>query len=181
MHKTLVEIVGLFALGIGSRLVPHFPNMTALNAVALKSRAQFGPAGLIIPLASMIVSDAVIGLYDWRLLLSVYASFTLIGMLGVLVQRTRSVSMIASVSTLGSVLFFLITNTCVWALASWYPHNIRGLLACYAAGLPFLYTMLAGDLLFSFALFRLRLSTWHVHIPHLTRFPIPKAIPNEGR
>lgn len=152
--RTALHIIGLLALGTLSRLLPHPPNMTAIGAVALKSREHYGPAGSFIPLAGMLISDAIIGFYDWRLLLSVYASLVLFGMLGSILAKTRSTAAVAGTAALGSLLFFLITNTTVWALSSWYPHTPLGLLACLAAGLPFLASMLAGDLFFSLALFK---------------------------
>ncbi|MEK7509116.1 MAG: DUF6580 family putative transport protein [Patescibacteria group bacterium] len=153
-RETIIEIGGLIALGVMSRLLPHLPNMTAMSAIALKARTRFGPLGLAVPLVSMLLSDAVIGFYNWKLLLSVYASFAIVGMLGVFLKRSQSVVAIAMVATVGSIIFFLVTNAAVWALSSWYPHTPAGLLACYAAGLLFLFPMLCGDMLFSFVLFR---------------------------
>ena len=147
------EIIGLIALGAVSRLVPHLPNMTAIGAVALKGRARFGGRGLLIPLASMALSDALIGFYNWKLLLSVYASFALVSLCGALLQRT-SIVRILTISCGGSSIFFLITNAAVWATSTWYPYTPQGLLACFIAGLPFFYPMLAGDIIFSLILFR---------------------------
>lgn len=155
MRIRIAEIIGLIALGAGSRLIPHLPNVTAMSAVALKSRARFGVAGLAIPLVSMAIADAVIGFYDWKLLASVYASFALIAMLGSLLPSSSSIYRIAVVSTVGSTLFFLITNTVVWALSAWYPHTIGGLLACLAAGLPFYRYMLVGDIVVGIAMYKL--------------------------
>ncbi len=153
MRSRIIEAIGLILLGAASRLIPHQPNTTAIGAVALKSRARFGRIGVAIPLTSMLLTDALIGFYNWKLLLSVYASFAVISMLGAFLTRASAPRIIAF-SSLGSLLFFFITNTVVWAASSWYPHDIFGLLACYAAGLPFLYPMLAGDILFSLALFK---------------------------
>jgi len=36
-------------------------------------------------------------------------------------------------------------NCAVWAASSIYPHDARGLLACFAAALPFFRNSLAGD------------------------------------
>ncbi|OGG72810.1 hypothetical protein A3A38_00660 [Candidatus Kaiserbacteria bacterium RIFCSPLOWO2_01_FULL_53_17] len=151
----LFEIAVLVGLGAASRLFPHLPNMTAIGAVALRARSRFGIPGLGIPIISMLASDLFIGFYNWRLLLTVYASFALIGMLGALIPQNTSIRRIGAVSVLGSTLFFLITNTAVWALSAWYPHTAQGLLMCYVAGLPFFYPMLAGDIVFSCMLFRL--------------------------
>ena len=153
MRMRASEIFGLILIGAVSRLVPHIPNMTAIGAVALKGRARFGGRGLLIPLASMTLSDAMIGFYNWKLLLSVYTSFALVGLLGAFLQRT-SIIRILTISCGGSSIFFLITNAAVWATSTWYPHTPQGLLACFIAGLPFFYPMLAGDIVFSLILFR---------------------------
>ena len=50
---------------------------------------------------------------------------------------------------------FLITNSVVWALSTWYPHTAGGLLACLAAGLPFYRYMLAGDIVAGIAMYKL--------------------------
>lgn len=155
MSKKILEIIGLIALGAGSRLIPHLPNVTAMSAVALKSRARFGMAGLAIPLISMALADVVLGFYDWKLLASVYASFALIAILGSFLPSSSSTSRIVFVSAAGSTVFFLVTNTVVWALSAWYPHTIGGLLACLAAGLPFYRYMLVGDIIAVVAMYKL--------------------------
>ncbi|MFZ2556101.1 MAG: DUF6580 family putative transport protein [Minisyncoccia bacterium] len=152
MPKVVLEIIGLIALGVGSRLIPHLPNMTALSAVALKSRVRFGTLGLVLPIVSMLISDILIGFYEWRLLVSVYASFVLVGMLGTFLTKISAVR-VAGISMLGSLLFFLITNSIVWATSPWYAKTIIGLVTAYSAGIPFLIAMLFGDVLFSLALF----------------------------
>jgi hypothetical protein len=53
-----------------------------------------------------------------------------------------------------SVSFFLISNFSSWA--SWtdmYPRTLSGLMAAYAAGLPFFRRSVEGDLLFTAAMF----------------------------
>ncbi len=151
--RTALEIAGLIALGASSRLIPHLPNMTAIGAIAFKSRARFGILGLSIPVVSLLLSDIVLGFYNWKLLVSVYASFALVGILGRFVKQ-GSTARIVGLATLSSLTFFFITNTVVWATSPWYPHTAFGLLSCLLAGLPFLYPMLAGDIVFSLALMR---------------------------
>jgi len=153
MKHAILDATGLIALGSLSRLIPHLPNMTAMSAVALKSRARFGPWGILIPIVSLTISDTVLGFYNWKLLLSVYASFALISFLGSFVKNT-SLIRTSSVAASGSVLFFLITNTVVWATSTWYPHTIHGLLSCFIAGLPFLYPMVLGDIGMTALIFR---------------------------
>lgn len=154
MRTSPFTIASLIALGVGSRLLPHPPNMTAINAIALKSRARFGVAGLLIPFVSMALSDLIIGFYDWRLLLSVYLSFALVGLFGRFLQSPTT-SRVSVVSLIGSILFFLTTNAVVWATSAWYPPTLAGLASSYVAGVPFLLSMLVGDLVYTTGLFRI--------------------------
>ncbi len=149
--RTTFSILGLIALSALSRLVPHLPNMTALSGVALKSGARFGMWGVAIPLSGMLISDIVIGFYNWRLLISVYSSFALITLLGQYTQR-RSYARVSTTAISGSLIFFFITNTVVWASSTWYSHTLSGLFTCYIAALPFLAPMIVGDILFSLLL-----------------------------
>ena len=152
--KNIAEACALIALGAVSRLLPHLPNMTPVGAIALRARARFGTAGLAIPIVSMVLSDALIGFYDLRLLVSVYVSFLCMGLLGALLHRTSKFSRIALAALAGSILFFLITNTAVWALSPWYEKSLAGLLTCYIVALPFFASTLFGDQFFTFLLFR---------------------------
>lgn len=164
MHRSPIAIfVCLVFIGIVGRLIPHLPNMTALGAIALKGRERFGYAGLLIPIAAMLLSDIVIGFYDWRILISVYASYILFGTLGSLL-RHASPFKTSLIATLGSILFFLITNAAVWAFSPLYPHTTGGLLACYIAAVPFLASMLLGDIVYSVALFH-----GHAWLAHFAR------------
>lgn len=173
----LAEAAALVGIAALSRLIPHLPNATLISPVALYARSRFGPFGIVIPFLGLFATDLIIGLYDVRLLGSVYASFALVFLLGrflapapleaaPLTGRTSSIARIASTSALGTTLFFLITNTAVWALSSWYPHNPAGLLACLAAGLPFYGYMLLGDVFGTLALFK---------ASELARFRVPLA------
>lgn len=143
--------LALFALAVASRLLPHAPNMTAVSAVGIAARERFGIAGLMIPLSALAVTDAIIGFYDWKLLVSVYASFVLVALLGAWAPQAAAARILARPAA-GAILFFVITNTVVWAGSAWYPHTLMGLLACYAAGVPFLLSMLLGDIVFGHVL-----------------------------
>lgn len=150
----LAEAAALVGIAALSRILPHLPNATLISPVALYARSRFGPIGILIPFLGLFATDLIIGLYDVRLLASVYASFALVFLLGRFLTHESSIVRITSASVLGTTLFFLITNTAVWALSSWYPHTLTGLLACLAAGLPFYGYMLLGDCVGTLALFK---------------------------
>ena len=59
----------------------------------------------------------------------------------------------AESAVLSSAIFFLATNFAVWQFGGIYPTTGAGLVQCYAAGLPFLKYLLAGDLVWSTILF----------------------------
>lgn len=132
------------------RLVPHAPNFVPVAALALWAGVYFPKKwGLIAPIAVMFISDALIGFYDWRLMLVVYVSFIITGFIGWLIKNNPSVAKIAMGSLAGSMLFFIATNFAVWALSSWYPHTLYGLIDAYTMGIPFLRNTLVGDLFYS--------------------------------
>jgi len=67
---------------------------------------------------------------------------------------------VGAAAFLCSLQFFVFTNLAVWVVASesnrpLYPRDLSGLVTCYAVALPFWGRTLAGDLLFSGALFGL--------------------------
>jgi hypothetical protein len=51
------------------------------------------------------------------------------------------------------MVFFLVSNFSVWLESGMYPKSVAGLLACYAAGLPFLGNTVFGDLFYSAVMF----------------------------
>ncbi len=77
----------------------------------------------------------------------------LIVCLGWLLARRRSASSIGLPAVAGSLLFYAITNFGVWAFSDMYPKTPAGLMACYAAAIPFFQNSLAGDLFFTALLF----------------------------
>lgn len=54
---------------------------------------------------------------------------------------------------LGAIQFFVITNFGAWMFLNSYPKTFAGLMACYAAGVPFFWNTLAGDIGYSALLF----------------------------
>jgi hypothetical protein len=82
-------------------------------------------------------------------MLLVYASFLLSVLIGLRLQKRRTLLRIGGATLLGSVQFFLITNFAAWWLLGSYPKTASGLAACYLAGLPFLGNTLAGDALYA--------------------------------
>ncbi|MDQ3112260.1 MAG: hypothetical protein M3R17_20435 [Bacteroidota bacterium] len=125
-----------------TRFLPHPPNFTAIGGIALFAGA-FIPnrvLSLLIPMAVMVITDAVIGFHNtmW----AVYLSFALITTLGWLMQERKSAAGFVATSFIASVLFFFITNAAMWIVGFWesaplYSRNAAGLGEAIALGLPF--------------------------------------------
>ena len=174
----------------------HPFNFAMIGALGLWGGARLRPVvGLLLPLAVWFGTDLYFYLVkDWPAFNPfVYCAFLVYPLLGLTVRRSRSIGRIALTGTAGSLVFFLITNFGVWTM-SWqnadrvppghafvteagaynhqsvhYAADLKGLLACYAMGLPFygqdaagndvplpfgfLGNLLAGDLGFTAFLF----------------------------
>ncbi len=145
------------AAGIILRLIPHLPNFAPIAAMALFGGVYLGKKyALIIPLIALFISDIFIGHYNYWIMLSVYGSFLIIGLLGIYLKKHKRFSFIVGASLTSSILFFLVTNFAVWAVpSSFYPHTLQGLLQSYTMGLPFFRNTLLGDLFYVGAMFGL--------------------------
>lgn len=146
----------LIIIGFLTRFAPHPMNFTAVGAIALFSGYYFRDKRIafIVPMAIMILSDWVLGFYQWQLLASVYLSFAFVVFLGTTIKKQKWFIALPA-SLLGTASFFLITNWAVWQFANWYPHTLAGLLTCYAEGLPFIKNSFAGDLVYTFIFFEI--------------------------
>src|SRR3989304_1645568 len=146
--------VGLTVLGALARLVPHPANFTPVGAMSLFAGARIpGWQAYLIPLVLMAVTDSIFG-YSATIPF-IYGSFLLNVWIGRRLLRKANFRRLGPVVLLGSLQFFLLTNAGVWLTSGMYPHTGAGLLACYIAAIPFFGRTLAGDLLYSGALFGL--------------------------
>lgn len=147
------RMLGFIILGLMSRLLPHPPSFTAINAVALFGICSLGNLGrsLFAVGTTMLLSDLVFGFHSSMLF--VYLSLALIVLMGYGLKSKRSLTRTTFLLTFSSLLFFLITNFGVWLVGSMYPKTIIGLELCYLAAIPFLAnnvisTVLYGGILY---------------------------------
>lgn len=153
MGKKFLVIAGLVGVGVAGRLLPHAPNATPITAITIAAQKHLGKWwAFTVPLAAMVVSDAVIGFYNWKILAGVYGSFLLIGGMSRYIRKHTNPLAVAGLAVAASIVFFLITNASVWFFSPWYEKSISGLLYSYMLGVPFLRNMLLGDLVYTFAL-----------------------------
>jgi hypothetical protein len=160
-------IVGLLVLlAMATRFIPHWPNFTAVGAVALFSGAMFksGRWAILIPLAALYLSDLLLNNlilaeyyngFQWFTpgFYFMYAAFILTALIGKYGVNNRKSSGIALGAVASALLFFIITNFGAWLGNPMYAQNLGGLFTSYAAGLPFLGNQVLGNLFYSAILF----------------------------
>ena len=158
---TLAVLIFIAAL---SRVLPHPPNFSPIEAVALFGGAYFAKRhwALLVPLAAMFLSDLVLGLLRGGLYfeyftsagyLLVYACIALSTVLGFGLRGKVGASRVLSYSLAGSMLFFVVTNFGAWLSDPAYPKTVAGLAAAYVAGVPFFQWTVLGTLFYAALLF----------------------------
>lgn len=148
--STIFLAVLLIALAVLLRLAPHWPNFAPIGGLALLAGCYFSRrVALVIPLLAMLISDFWLGFYEWPVALTVYGSFMMTVFLGVMLRNKKQWLWITGGSLVGSVIFFLATNTAVWAFTPWYSKTVSGLGQCLTMALPFFRNTLLGDLFYT--------------------------------
>ncbi len=161
-----LAILALILAAAASRMLPHPYNFAPMSAMALFGAAHFSRKAWAFgaPLLATWLSDLFLNnfvynhyhegfvwLYDgwyWP-----YGTFALIALLGMVTLRKVTVPRVIGSSLGASAIFFLITNLACWPGNTMYTQDLGGLMACYAAGLPFLGGTVLGDLTYSGLLF----------------------------
>lgn len=153
-----VLAVGVIALlAVAWRLVNagamYAPNLELVTAVTVAAALLLpGSISWAVPLLVVATSDALIG--NTRIYLFTWSAWAVTILASSLLNRLRSRRSVVIGSTIfgigSSTWFFFWTNFGVWAIGAgaFYPATWAGLVACYAAGVPFYRTMLLGNLVF---------------------------------
>jgi hypothetical protein len=158
MNKNILTGKFLFAAGLivvaaFTRLVPHYPNFTAVGAIALFGGTYLTNKKLafIVPALAMLLTDLIIGFHPtmW----AVYLSFGLIVLIGLQIAKNKKVTTIFLATISSSVLFFVITNFAQWLSDPFYAKTGAGLAQCYTMAIPFFSNTALGDMFYVAVLF----------------------------
>ncbi|MFH1823088.1 MAG: DUF6580 family putative transport protein [Patescibacteria group bacterium] len=146
--KIIISLI-LITIGIAARLLPHLWNFAPIVAIALFAGVYLGRNyAIVLPVLAMLMGDFIIGFYEWPLMLTIYSSFMIAGIIGIIIRKYKSPGTVIAGSLLSSIIFFLLTNWAVWQFSVWYEKSWSGLLTCYAMALPFFRNTLFGDLFY---------------------------------
>lgn len=157
-------LVALIVIAALTRVLPHPPNFSPVEAIALFGGAYFASRrwAVLVPLAGLFISDLVLagingGLYaSWFSsagIWLVYLCIALTTVFGFGLRGQVSGARVLGYSLAGSVLFFLVTNFGAWLSDPMYAKTLAGLGAAYVAGIPFFQWTVLGTLFYAAILF----------------------------
>jgi len=148
-------VVLLIGFDVAARLLWHTPGVSPVAASALFAGMMLRRRALapVVPLAALLIGDAILGFYHWQVMAVVYAALTLPAVAGILASRVRASRVVVPTMLACSLIFFVTTNFAVWAWSGLYNADMAGLIQCYVMGLPFLKYTIAGDLFWAAVLF----------------------------
>ncbi len=136
----------LIVAAILSRLVPHpdWLNFTAVGGALLYFGARRSWREMLAPLAALMATDYFLTVFayhyafHWQGYVTTWAWYLAVMALGWILLRARTTFVrVAAGVVLGPTSFFVLSNYAVWVGGDMYPHTLSGLMACYAAGIPF--------------------------------------------
>ena len=136
----------LLLAAVLSRVLPHAPwfNFTAVGGALLYFGARRPLREMLAPLAALMATDVCLTLFiyhyafHWQFYVLTWAWYAAAIVLGRILLSSRiSLPRFAAAVILGPTSFFLVSNFSVWLMGTMYPPTGAGLLACYAAALPF--------------------------------------------
>ncbi len=157
-------LVAMIVVAALSRVLPHPPNFSPVEAIGLFGGACFARRSwaLAVPLLAMFASDLVLGAINggvyWSYMTglsfwSVYLCIAACTALGFGLRGKANGGNVLGYSLIGSVLFFLVTNFFTWYGGTLYPQTGAGLIAAYIAGIPFFQWTVLGTLFYAATLF----------------------------
>ncbi len=165
----------LLLAAVLSRLMPHpdWLNFTAVGGALLYFGARRSWREMLAPLAALMATDYLLTVYTyhysfhWQAYVTTWAWYLAVMALGQILLHTRTTFLrVAAGVVLGPTSFFVVSNYAVWVGGDMYPHNVSGLMACYAAALPFyrndlLSTAIVAGLAFGVPVLVRRLNRTH--------------------
>ena len=153
LSKQLIIVTAIiFALAV-FRLLPHWPNVSPVAAMALFGGAYFADkrTAFIVPFVALLLSDLLLGLHNSMIF--VYAGFALTVAIGFRLNNRVSLVNTSFAVVVSSVSFFLLTNFGAWLTSGLYAKTAAGLMQAFIAGIPFFQNSLLGNMVYAAVIF----------------------------
>lgn len=156
----LAYLFVIFAVLARMPFMPHPWNLTPVAAALLYFGARGSRRQLWIPFVLLACSDIILTKFVYVFPFSwdhfvTWAWYAAILLLGTRLRENSNWVRVGGAALASSVSFFVVSNFAVWACWNMYPKTFAGLMACYAAGVPYFRRGMAGDLLFTAIMFGL--------------------------
>lgn len=158
--KISIIFLTVFAVAM-TRIIPHWPNVTAVAAIAIFGGATLRNSftAVLIPLLAIFISDLIINnvfysaYYEGFTFFGasagwIYAAFILMAVISHFSIKSFKTSTITITAIVSTILFFALTNFGVWLYSPIYTQDFSGLLLAFEAGLPFALNSLLANLFF---------------------------------
>jgi hypothetical protein len=145
-------------LAVAARFIPHAWSFTPVAASLLFFGARGPRRSFWFPMVLLVASDVFLTKvvyaypFTWDQLVT-WAWYGAVLFLGDRLRENSKPLWIMASALASSVSFYLLSNFAVWAAFHMYPKTFAGLVTCYTLALPFFQRSLAGDLLFTAAMF----------------------------
>lgn len=148
-------VVLLIVLAALSRLLPHPPNFTPVEAIGLFAGAYLVDRRLsfLVPLLAMALADLWLGLHSGMPVIYALIAFNV--WLGWRLGPAPSALRVGGYGLLAASVFFVVSNFAVWAMGAghYYSKDLDGLMLCYTLAIPFFGYTLAGMACYATLLF----------------------------
>jgi hypothetical protein len=167
-HNTWAALL-LLLVAATSRLIPHIPNFTPTEGVALFGAAYLSRKYLayILPVVMLYATDLILNntinrsfftQYDgfvWYSNYMIYVSGAVLLMviLGSATLKKITAGRVLGTAFMASVIFYIISNFGVWLHSTVYTKDMAGLTQCYLAAWPFFRTSVVSNLFFTGLIF----------------------------
>lgn len=163
INTRFAVVAGIILLAAFSRFISPF-NFSPIGAISLFGAAYFSRKvwAFAIPFLAVWLSNLVLDnviyaqYYDgfqWFSNPFVYLGFGFTVLAGFGLLKKITAARVIGAGFAASIIFFLVSNFGAWLEMAVYPKTFSGLMAAYAAGLPFLKNSLIGNLVYCSVLF----------------------------
>jgi hypothetical protein len=159
--------LGIILLAVISRLIPHAYNFAPFGAIALFSGSVLSNRilAVLVPCIAAWFSGIILNNLFYQTIFSEFTwfdynifwqslSYALTAILGMtLLSAKPGMLKLGLAAISASMIFFILSNFGYWTTGLFYSRDLAGLITCYISALPFYPASLAGDLIYSVAMF----------------------------